>query len=411
MLADAILKMLGLALVAVSQRLAASLPRKVWVLAAASFLIALGYGLVAPILPALARSFDVGVTAASLVISAFAVLRIAFAPAGSRLITRFGELRVYCTGLGVVALSSAACALAGEYWQLLVFRAAGGVGSTMFTVSTASLIVKLAPPDMRGRATGAWSTAFLLGNIAGPVIGGLLVLVVGPRTPFLVYAGLLVISAIVTGVLLHGRAGGAAPAPETDAVTFRELVRDSSTFRLALASNFVDGWMMYGAGLALIPLFVAEVLKEPAWWAGAALSAFACGTAVTVLISGLASDRFGPRRPIIIGSALVAVSSVGLASSSTAMGVVGAALLSGIGTGLMSTPVNALVADLIARRGQARNGSGALAGFQMVGDLGAVVGPVLCGLIAELFGYCGAFLLTALIAGLLCLNWGRPRPP
>ena len=42
----------------------------------------------------------------------------------------------------------------------------------MFTVSAASLMVRISPPALRGRASGAWATGFLLGNIAGPVVGG-----------------------------------------------------------------------------------------------------------------------------------------------------------------------------------------------------------------------------------------------
>ena len=47
------------------------LPRPIWVLSLASFMIAIGYGIVAPTLPVFVRSFDVGITAASLVISVF----------------------------------------------------------------------------------------------------------------------------------------------------------------------------------------------------------------------------------------------------------------------------------------------------------------------------------------------------
>ena len=48
------------------------IPREIRVLIAAAFVIAIGFGLVAPVLPAYARSFDVGVAAASVIVSAFA---------------------------------------------------------------------------------------------------------------------------------------------------------------------------------------------------------------------------------------------------------------------------------------------------------------------------------------------------
>jgi len=91
-------------------------------------MIAIGYGVVAPALPVFARSFDVSVAAASTVVSAFAVARVLFAPVSGRMVGRWGELPVFCGGLSVVAVSSAACAFAADYGQLLAFRAAGGLG-------------------------------------------------------------------------------------------------------------------------------------------------------------------------------------------------------------------------------------------------------------------------------------------
>jgi hypothetical protein len=62
---------------------------------------------------------------------------------------------------------------------------------------------------------------------------------------------------------------------------------------------------------------------------------------------------------------------------STAAGLVAAALLSGVGTGLMTPAVNASVGDLITMDGRDADGGPALASFQAVGDIGAFVGPVL----------------------------------
>jgi MFS family permease len=115
------------------------LPREVWVLVVVSFVIALGYGIVAPALPTFARSFDVSVTAASIVVSAFAFMRLAFAPVSGKLVSALGERPVYVWGIIVVGLSTGACAFAANYWQLLILRSLGGVGSTMFTVSAVAL--------------------------------------------------------------------------------------------------------------------------------------------------------------------------------------------------------------------------------------------------------------------------------
>src|SRR5690625_1775812 len=99
-----------------------NLPREIWVLAGAALLIALGFGLVTPVLPQFAQSFNVSVAAASFVVSAFALTRLLFAPAGGALIARLGERRIYMSGLIIVAVSSVATAFAQDYVQLVIFR-------------------------------------------------------------------------------------------------------------------------------------------------------------------------------------------------------------------------------------------------------------------------------------------------
>src|SRR5699024_8811022 len=121
-------------------------PTEIWVLVAAAFVIAVGYGLFSPVLPQFARRFDVIIAAVGVIVSAFAFFRLVFAPGGGFLVTRLGERPVYLTGLIIVAVSTGASAFAQNYWQLLVFRGLGGIGSTMFTVSAMALLVRLAPP-------------------------------------------------------------------------------------------------------------------------------------------------------------------------------------------------------------------------------------------------------------------------
>ena len=80
----------------------ARLPVDVRLLVGAGFVVAVGYGVVAPALPEYARSFNVGITAAAAVVSGFALVRLAFAPASGRLVDRLGEPLVFSCGLLVV---------------------------------------------------------------------------------------------------------------------------------------------------------------------------------------------------------------------------------------------------------------------------------------------------------------------
>ena len=62
------------------------LPTEVRALVAVAFMVALGYGMVAPAIPLFARQFGVGKAAAGAVISAFALMRLLTAPFVGRLV-------------------------------------------------------------------------------------------------------------------------------------------------------------------------------------------------------------------------------------------------------------------------------------------------------------------------------------
>ena len=359
-------------------------------------MIAVGYGIVAPALPEYARSFDVGITAATAVVSGFALVRLAFAPVSGRLVDRLGEPFVFTCGLLVVAASSAASAFARNYAELLVFRSLGGAGSTMFTVAAASLLIRRTPSGMRGRAMASWATGWLAGTVAGPLVGGGLIAMISLRAPFLAYAGLLVVVAVLLGARLRGPGTGPA-VPQRDAVpslTFVAALR-SPTFRAALTSNFLDGWTVFGIRIALVPLFVVDVVARSGSWSGPALTAFAAGTVATLTLGGHLADRWGRRPTVIVGTLVVAATTLWLGISTSLVELLIVCALSGAGSGLMTPPVEAALADVVGDRNR---GGPAVAGFQMVGDVGAILGPVLGGWAVELGGYPAAFALTALIA-------------
>ena len=115
------------------------LPREVYVLSVVAFFVALGYGMIIPAIPLFAKTFQVNNAQIGAIISAFALARFAMGLPAGKLIDIFGERRVQTTGLLIVAISTFASGLANSYWQLLTYRALGGIGSVMFSVSASSL--------------------------------------------------------------------------------------------------------------------------------------------------------------------------------------------------------------------------------------------------------------------------------
>ncbi|MFC5066080.1 MFS transporter [Actinomycetospora atypica] len=380
----------------------AALPWEVWALLAGSFLVAAGYGIVAPALPAFAQSFGVGVTAAAAVVSALPVLRLLFAPVSGRLVARVGERAMYLTGLLVVAASTGACALATSYVQLLVFRGLGGIGSTMFSVSAFSLIFRLAPEGRRGQLSGLFTGAFLLGGISGPVLGGGLV-AVDVRAPFVVYAVVLVVATAVVGTLLarSTAVGTRGDDPQVTPLTLSGALR-VPVYRAALASGLATGWAVQGVRVALVPLFVAVALGREPLWAGVALTVFAAGDGAMLLATSGLSDRVGRRPVVMAGLGTVAVGTACLGLFPDLVVLLVASLVAGAGAGLLQPAQGAAVADLV---GSGRSGGPALSGFQMATDVGAIVGPIAAGALAEGLGFAAAFGVSGGVAVLALLVW------
>lgn len=379
------------------------LPVEIWVLVGAAFVIAIGYGLVAPVLPQFARGFGVGFTAASAIISAFALMRLLFAPFSGALVQRLGERWVYLSGLGIVAVSTGLCAFSQTYWQLLVLRSLGGIGSTMFTVSSLALVIRLSPFHQRGRVSGLWSSSFLIGSISGPMVGGALA-GLGLRMPFLIYAAaLLVACAIVYVSLRNSHLAAPETGERTPELTFRQGLAEPA-YPAMLWSNFANGAAVFGVRMAFVPLIVVETLDQSPGMAGVALTAFAVGNVLVLFQSGRLSDRFG-RRPFLIAGALVCgLGTAGLGFAPDLPWLLVASVVAGIGSGMLTPTQQAALADVVGSK--ARSGP-VLAGFQMAGDLGAVIGPVVAGILIEHFGFAvglsvtGSLLLVAAVAWLM----------
>ena len=380
----------------------ATVPRDIRVLITASFAVAVGYGLVAPVLPQFARSFDVSVAAATVVVSVFAFFRLVFAPAGGALVNRLGERWVYMTGLLVVAMSTLATGLAQGYWQLLVFRGLGGIGSTMFSISAMALLVRLSPPHARGRISGLYATAFLVGNITGPVIGGMLGRF-GMRVPFFAYAVMLLITTAVVGVAMRGgrRRTIDPDAPEAPPMVVGEAL-SVIAYRAALVSSFANGFASFGVRVAIVPLFAATTFDRGPEVAGLALASFAVGTASVVSVAGRLSDRLG-RRPLVLTGLLIAgVSTILLGSCESVGTMVAVSVCAGFGAGILNPAQQAAVADVI---GNERAGGKVMATFQMASDLGAICGPVLVGKVVDLAGFGTGFALTGSVLLVACVPW------
>jgi MFS family permease len=224
--------------------------------AAASFLIAIGFGVIGPAIPLLATHFGVSAAVAGLAISAFAAFRFLSALGGGRLVRIFGERSVMTGGLLLQAVTSILAGLAPNFALLVTFRSIGGIGSAAFTIASIALIIRIAPEAQRGRAMGIYQGGFILGSIAGPGLGGLLA-EISLRLPLVVYGIFLLLAAVVSQTMLRtpalprGERGrpGLAPADAASA----EAALAEQIAEAALAEPALPGEALADAALARPP--------------------------------------------------------------------------------------------------------------------------------------------------------------
>ena len=380
------------------------IPREIWVMVSAAFIIALGYGLIAPLLPQFIVSFDVSMAAAGLVVSIFSASRLIFAPAAGRLIDRVGTRGVYLTGLLTVAITTGLVGIAQAYWHIVALRAIAGIGSTMFTVAAMALIVKLSPPAIRGRCSATYATAFLLGNVIGPLVGASLSFL-GFRWPFFIYGVGVALAALVVWVLMPAVNEAEDQGRQLPPMRLNEAWGDTA-YRAVLTSNFAQGWINMGVRVAVLPLFAAAIFHNGAKASGIALAVFAAGNAVVLQFSGSWSDRIG-RRPLImaglVGSA-VFVGTLGLANTVVTLLILSA--FAGASSGLIVPSQQAAIADVV---GSKRSGGQVLSTFQMAGDFGQILGPIVIGFLADHYGFEVAFAVCAVVAAGGVVAWGFGR--
>ncbi len=377
------------------------LPPIVWILSVIAICVAIGFGILAPALPVFAREFGVGRTAAALVISVFAAARMASAFGVGRLVDVFGARPVLGTGLVIVAVSSALAGLSQDYLQLLLLRGAGGAGSAMFSVASASVMAERIPSEVRGRAMSVWSGSFLLGGVLGPVIGGPLT-AISLRTPFFFYAGTLAIAAVVAFTALPSvpRSAGGQRRAAAPAEGIREALR-LPQFRIALAGDLAEKWAV-STRTAIVPLFITEALLLGEAWSGYALAVAAASNAVLLLPLGRFSDRRGRLGVVFAGGIASAAGMAALAAPPAMWLLLVGMIVLGIGAAAQAVGPSAILGDVAGgRRGSV------IATYQVVGDVGSMVGPLVAGLLADAFGFSAAFGATAAICLLSGLVAGR----
>lgn len=349
---------------------------------AVTFFCLLAVGAVLPVLPRYVHGpLEGGNVAVGVVIGAFAVTGLLFRPFAGRLADRRGRRPTVLLGALLVAVSGLLYLLPLGVPGLVFARLVLGAGEgTVFTAGSA-WIVDLAPPGRRGRVIGLYGLAVWAALSIGPLLGEL-ILNASSYTVVWLCAGAAPLLGALIAVRVSDPFRPLAHA-ERHPLIVPEALRPGAA--LALAS----------IGYATLAAFVVLHLDARGVGHGAAVfGAFATMVVLTRLVGGDLPDRVGPAR---VATAAALVEAAGLATigvaESLAVALAGA-LTMGVAFSLLYPSLSLIVVERVpdTRRGAA------LGTFTASFDAGIGLGAPLAGLVAALFSYEGAFLVSASLA-------------
>jgi MFS family permease len=373
---------------------------RTWAVLAMALLVMTGFGLIVPALPLFAKRFGVGEAGVGLILTAFALTRLFGDLFAGGLIDRYGERAMTALGVAIVGVSSLAAGAAQSYVELVVFRGLGGVGSALFLGGLFAYLIGTVPPASRGRAMGLFQASFGMGILIGPVLGGLLVARAGANVPLYVY-GVVCLACIPlammvmrevhipSNVLAAGADMAEVPAPAGSQWARLRPLLAHPTYRAALAAGLL-GFVVIGAQQTLLPGYWTETLGRSEASTGipfAVTAVFGIGVAWH---AGVLSDRRGRKFTLLPALAVLCVTSIALGFATSAVAVVVVMAVLGAASGYARPGPSSMVADVAPSDARGI----AVSGYRIATDIGALVGPIMVGLIAERAGFRAAWIVV-----------------
>jgi EmrB/QacA subfamily drug resistance transporter len=309
-----------------------------------------------------------------------------------RLADLLGRVRMYNLGFVVFTIASVLCGFSSSTLELILFRLLQGIGGAMMLVNSMAIITEAFPREQRGRALGINAVVWAVGNIAGPLVGGLILSGASWRWVFWVnlpigivgtVAALLLLREISTpnrgesfdvlGALFFSGAllsllfalnrgialGWTSPVilglfasflilsvvfyvhsrvidyPILDFNLFANRI-----FTAAVTSATFQSLAIFAVNL-LIVYYLEVVQGQSPLTAALALVPLSIVSSVVSPLGGTLSDRLGSRRPAMLGLVLQTLGLAALSTlqvGSTYLQVEVGLLLVGVGGGLFWTP-------------------------------------------------------------------------
>lgn len=357
----------------------------------AAVLSVLDNAIVGTSMPTIVRELG-GIDLISWVVTAYLLATAVSTPLWGKAGDLYGRKQVFLVAVGVFLVGSMLTGLSQSMPQLIGFRILQGIGAGGMAASVYALIGALVPPRERGRYQGMVAIFMVVGNVGGPLIGGLVTQYLGWRWAFYLnlpvglvalvwcyrmlqlphtrmkarvdWVGIALLSVTITAVVLAATWAGSTYAWTSwqilslGAVGLVGLVLflfsqtkaaepviplrifGAGNFSLAVLMIVTGGAGLFGVSL-YVPLFQQTVQGASAAYSGLLLIPLVIPVAATAQIAGKIMSKTGRYKIFpVVGSISMAAGLALLATMSTstpAWTTASFLILVGIGAGSLTT--------------------------------------------------------------------------
>ncbi len=359
-----------------------------------AMMITLGSGLLVPILPLYASSFEISYGFIGLILAGEGLgTLIADVPTGM-LQRRFGNKQVMMMGMGFTTVSVALLFVTQSIWLVLLLRLTAGFGRAMYTVSAHVYVTNNIEIGQRGKAISMYGGTHRLGGFVGPAVGGVVASLVGLRFGFLCCGLFSVIGLLCVAVFTRNRKGLEPRSAGTQEHPLHVVSVLQSNYRILASAGtaHVFAQMIRAGRTVVIPIFAADVLGLGVTQIGLIVSISVAVDFSLFLVAGWLMDHFGRKFAIVPCFAIQAVGMALIPLTASFGGLLFAAVVIGFGNGLGAGSMMTLGSDLspIESRGEF------LGVWRLIGDFGHTGAPLVVGAVADILVLSSAVWVIAL---------------
>ena len=123
-------------------------------------------------LPAIQNDLNISGKSLLWIINAYSIFLSSLLLVGGSMGDIYGRKKIFIIGIILFSVSSFFCGVSNGKLMLIISRASQGIGGALMVPESLAIISSVIPSERRGKAFGTWSTFSALTTIIGPVLGG-----------------------------------------------------------------------------------------------------------------------------------------------------------------------------------------------------------------------------------------------